>query len=189
MHNRRAEVFSLRLAASASAGGALFNATLHHAGLQPDLMSDTQRMAIDAAVAGVATSRCSPDIANTILQAAVEAGARHVLRLGPESDGSSAVRAAVANTALTQAAEAMARNEPGAGPPVAGGGCRALSADRGAMIRDGDAVFTALEGALEGVHTQTKALVSASTSDYLTNLRESPHISQEISQYFRGSNG
>lgn len=126
VHNRRAEVFSLRLAASASAGGALFNATLHHAGLQPDLMSDTQRMAIDAAVAGVATSRCSPDIANTILQAAVEAGARHVLRLGPESDGSSAVRAAVANTALTQAAEAMARNEPGAGPPVAGGGCPCL---------------------------------------------------------------
>lgn len=180
--HQQAEMLSLRLSASACAGGAVFNTALERAGMQPELMSETQRVAIDAALAGIDTSRCALTVADAILRVALEVGARHVLRAGVESDGPPAVRAAVAAEVVNQASGAMARSDWSQAAQWLAEGAGALSADGDGAL-DADAVETALEGALQDAHAPTTAATDATASGRLTKVMGNSHILKEILQY------
>lgn len=172
---RRAEALSIRLSASAQAGGALFNAVMREAGVDPMLLTDRQRTSMDALVGALRIAPLVPDQAEAITRTALRAAAEHVVRNGPEHSGSAAVARAVAEMAVGKAASGTT---PLDAALWLAGAAHALGAVGGS-----DGVTSTLGKALSQERQTHGAAPVTEMRKELTKMVEDMRISHEIARY------
>lgn len=104
----RSRGLALRRAASAQAGGALFQEALRQEGLGPERARGRERALVDALVGGLRLEAMPPAIAEPILRDALRAALREAVRGTPAGAGCERrVAAAVAGGAVARATDSL----------------------------------------------------------------------------------